>query len=87
MVPWKSTSGGFAYIRQSKRVGISAVKTERTQIYFLRDVLVASASLDLKVPIKDPRNNSGKHICFNFPLVSKGLFTWRWGTPVGEVTC
>ena len=73
--------GGFAYIWQSKWVGIIAIKTERTQIYFLRDVLVAVASLDLKVPIKDHRNNSWKHICSTFLLVSKGLFTWRWGTP------
>ena len=28
-----------------------AIKTERTQIDFLSDVLVAVASLDLKVPI------------------------------------
>ena len=27
-----------------------AIKTERTQIHFLSDVLVAVASLDLKVP-------------------------------------
>ena len=32
-------------------MGIIAIKTERTQIYFLSDVLVAVASLDLKVPI------------------------------------
>ena len=31
-------------------VGIIAIKTERTQIHFLSDVLVAVASLDLKVP-------------------------------------
>ena len=48
---WNSTLGGFAYIWQSKWVGIIAVKTKRTQIYFLSDVLVAVASLDLKVPI------------------------------------
>ena len=41
---------GFAYICQSKWVGIIAIKTERTQIHFLSDVLVAVASLDLKVP-------------------------------------
>ena len=51
MVTWHSASGGFAYIWQSKWVGIIAVKTERTQIHFLSDVLVAVASLDLKVPI------------------------------------
>ena len=31
-------------------VGIIAIKTERTQIHFLMDVLVVVASLDLKVP-------------------------------------
>ena len=47
---WNSASGGFAYNWQSKWVGIIAMKTERTQIHFLSDVLVAVASLDLKVP-------------------------------------
>ena len=51
MVPRNSTPGGFAYIRQSKWVGIIAIKTERTQIHFLSDVLINVASLDLKVPI------------------------------------
>ena len=51
MVFWNSASGGFAYFWQSKWVGIIAIKTERTQIHFLSDVLVAVASLDLKVPI------------------------------------
>ena len=46
-----SDSGKFAYIWQSKWVGIIAIKTERTQIPFLCDVLIAVASLDLKVPI------------------------------------
>ena len=50
-VPWNSASGGFAYNWQSKCVGIITIKTERTQIHFLSDVLVAVASLDLKVPI------------------------------------
>ena len=50
MVPRNSTPGGFAYIWQSKWVGIIAIKTERTQIHFLSDVLIAVASLDLKVP-------------------------------------
>ena len=45
-----SASGGFAYIWQSKWVGIIAVKTKRTEIPFLSDFLVAVASLDLKVP-------------------------------------
>ena len=51
MVPTNSSPGGFAYIGQSKSVGIIAIKTERTQIHFLSDVLVAVASLDLTVPI------------------------------------
>ena len=36
---------------QSKWVGIIAIKTEKTQIHFLSDVLVAVESLDLKFPI------------------------------------
>ena len=51
LVHKNSTQGGFAYIRQSKWVGISA--TERTQIHFLDDVLVAVASSDLTVPNSD----------------------------------
>ena len=50
MVPRNSTPGGFVPIWQSKRVGIIAIKTERTQIHSLRDVLIAVAWLDLKVP-------------------------------------
>ena len=34
---------------RSKWVGIITIKTERTQIQFLSDVLVAVASVDLKV--------------------------------------
>ena len=49
-VPWNSASEEFAYIRQSKKGGIIAIKTEGTQILFLGDVLVTVASLDLKVP-------------------------------------
>ena len=40
---------GFACIWESKWVGIIAIKTERTQIHFLSDVLVDVASLNLKV--------------------------------------
>ena len=50
MVPRNSPQGSFANICQSKRAGIIATKTERTQIHFLSDVLIAVASLDLKVP-------------------------------------
>ena len=46
-------SGGFAYIWRSEWVGIIAIKTERRQIPFLCDVLVALASLDLNGPIND----------------------------------
>ena len=49
MVYRNSTPGGFANIWQSKWVGIIAIKTERTQINFLSDILIAVASLDLKV--------------------------------------
>ena len=49
MVPWNSTSGEFAFNRQSKWIGILAIKTERKPIHFSSDVLVAVASLDLKV--------------------------------------
>ena len=59
MVPWNSASGGFAYNLQSKWVGIIAIKTEKTQIHFLSDVLVAVAPLDLKVPIKVPIDKWG----------------------------
>ena len=33
-------------------MGIIAIKTERTQIHFLSDILIAVASLDLKVPAR-----------------------------------
>ena len=52
MVSRNSIPGGFAYIWQSKWLGIIAIKTESLQINFLSDVLVAVALLDLKVPIK-----------------------------------
>ena len=51
MVSRNSIPGGFAYIWQSKWLGIIAIKTESIQINFLSEVLVAVASLDLKVPI------------------------------------
>ena len=46
-------SGGFAYIWRSEWVGIIAIKTQRRQVPFLCDVLVALASLDLNGPIND----------------------------------
>ena len=51
MVPRNSTLEWFAYIWQSKWVRIIAIKTERTQIHLLSDVLIAVASFDLKVSI------------------------------------
>ena len=50
MVSKNSILGGFAYIWQNKWLGIIPIKTERTQIHFLSVVLVAIASLNLKVP-------------------------------------
>ena len=50
MVTWNSPTGGFAYIWQSRWVGIITIKTVRTQIHFLSNVLVAIALLDL-IPI------------------------------------
>ena len=49
MVPRNSTPGGFANIWQRKWVEIIAIKTERTQIHVLSDILITVASLDLKV--------------------------------------
>ena len=43
------TVGGFAYIWQSKWVGIVTMKARRTQIHLLSDVFSAVASSDLKV--------------------------------------
>ena len=48
MVSWNSIPGEFAYVCQSKWLGIIAIKIESTQINFLSVVLVAVASLDLR---------------------------------------
>ena len=57
------------------------MKTERTQIRFLSDVLVAVASLDLKVP-------NGPFRTFSFPLCLKQIsirgFPFNSG-PIGVV--
>ena len=52
-------------------VGIIAIKTERTLIHFLSDVLIAVASLNLKVPIGgfhaisgDTNNNGEMNKCW-----------------------
>ena len=73
----KFSLGGFAYNWQRKWVGIIAIKTERTQNHFLSDVLVAVASLDLKVPIAsgapwfsmDPRR-FGSHVTTSPPALA-----------------
>ena len=54
----------------SEWVGIIAIKTERTQIPFLSDVLVAVASLDLKVP-----NTSSRYR--NSPVAVVGKLSFR----------
>ena len=66
MDPWNSASGGFAYIRQSKWVGIIAIKNEGTEIHFLSDALVVVASLDLKVPILAGKRGSRRHSTTSF---------------------
>ena len=43
-----------------KWVGTIAKKTERTQIHFLSDVLIAVASLGLKVPISEARASDAR---------------------------
>ena len=66
MVLRNSTPGVFAYIWQSKWVEIVAIKTERTQIDFWSDVLIAVASLDLEVPkdAGDDNENVKKALLF-----------------------
>ena len=58
MVLRNSTPGGFAYIWQSKWVGIIAIKTERTQIHFWSDVFASVASSDRKVPIAQAKKRT-----------------------------
>ena len=59
-------------------MGIIAKKTERTQIHFLSDVLVAVASLDLKVPnsrrVRIHEKNSGDAVR-------------RLGTMIQRISC
>ena len=83
MVPWNSASGGFAYIWQSKWVGIIAIKIKETQIHFLSDVLVAVASSDPEVPIVPFRNHQNLWIIsFSEPSGRKAVqgnnFTHTW---------
>ena len=75
MDPWNSSSGGSAYIRQSKWVGTIAIKNEGTEIHFLSDALVVVASLDLKVPyvVRVPVHcfNTASH--FHLALVAASI--------------
>ena len=48
------------------------MKTERTQIHFLSDVLVAVASLDLKFPIV-----SGEDSGHDMVTIVNGLCYWK----------
>ena len=63
--------GGFAYNWQSKWVVIITIKAERTQIHFLSDVLVAVASLDLKVP-----NSQKWGVTYSIGFVSNFSAAW-----------
>ena len=78
MVPWNSASEGFAYNWQSKWVGIIAIKTEKTQIHFLSDVLVAVASLDLLVPIKEFKQRRFWATHVNRKWTFSTLEPWFW---------
>ena len=64
MVPRNLTPGEFAYIWQSKCLKLIAIKTEIAQIYFLSDVVIAVALLDLK----DPNWGSLKGLCHGSPV-------------------
>ena len=72
MVPRNSTPGGYACIWLSKWVGTIPIKTERTQIHFLRDVLIAVASLDRKVPILAGKRDSRRHHVLQRDIASIG---------------
>ena len=73
MVTRNSASGTFAYIWQSKWVGIIE-RTQRAQVHFLRDVLVTVASLDLKVPFKRADQNYWGVPCPPVPSHSTALW-------------
>ena len=59
-----------------------AIKTERTQIHFLSDVLVAVASLDLKVPILCLKNETTILVLQNVQFESLLLLAVRTFTVV-----
>ena len=77
MVSWNSASEGLAYIWQSKWVAIIAIKTNRTQIHFLSDVLVGVTLLDLKVPIITAKRHKGKNWSFLLLCFSRSVVMFR----------
>ena len=78
IVTWNSASGGFAYIWQSKWVGIITIKTEGTQIHFLSDVLLAVGSLDLKVPNGNQTTTLHVHHAFLYILrLKETVIGWQ----------
>ena len=66
------------YIWQSKWVGIIAIKTERTQIHFLSDLLIAVALLNLKVSIISIMLSSVSYVCLGVCagmwVISRGIY-------------
>ena len=77
MVSWNSASEGLAYIWQSKWVAIIAVKTNRTQIHFLSDVLVGVTLLDLTVPIITAKRHKGKNWSFLLLCFCRSVVVFR----------
>ena len=75
MVPWNSALGRFAYNWQSKWVGIIAIRTERKQIHFLGDVIVAVASLDVRNIVRSQRKFTFIAI---FSYIIQFLFSVSW---------
>ena len=73
MVSWNSASEGLAYIWQSKWVAIIAIKTNRTQIHFLSDVLVDVTLLD----IITAKRRKGKNWSFLLLCFSRSVVMFR----------
>ena len=91
MMPWNSASGRFAYILQRKWVGITAIKTQKTQIHFFSDFLVAIASLDLKVPtgvFLHVPSNSSRSLCeSSLGPVSLWFLKWQIAAISAKAFC
>ena len=62
---------------QSKWVAIIAVKTNRTQIHFLSDVLVGGTLLDLKSPYYNSKTTYGKNCSFLLLCFCCSVFMFR----------